>query len=82
MPTVASLHVAQLLEHGTSHALHLIVVHHPQGQVEGVGADVDEGATARFGLIREHAPGGNSPPANGVGLGKVDVPPGRRCGRL
>lgn len=38
-----------------------------------MGADVDEGAAALLVLVEEHTPGRNGAPADGVGLGEIDV---------
>ena len=72
-PRVGGIFLAAELVVDIAHdALDLVVVHHPQGQVERVGADVDQRAAALFVLIEEDAPGGNGTTTDGMRLGVVD----------
>ncbi|MPN19138.1 hypothetical protein SDC9_166504 [bioreactor metagenome] len=58
---------------GTDGILGLVVVHHPQGQVKRVGADVDQRPSALLMLIEEDTPGGHGTAADGVSLGVVHI---------
>ena len=67
------LMIRQLAEGGTRHHGRLVVVHFPQGQIQRVGADIDQGTAALIFRIQKHAPGGHGPAANGLGAGVVNV---------
>ena len=65
--------VSQLAVYRPHHHLRLVIVHHPQGQIQRVGSDVNQGAAALFLGIQEHAPGGHCPSADSVGLGIINL---------
>ena len=56
---------------GAHHHRRFVVVHHPQRQIQSMGADVDQGPAALLFLIEEYAPGGHRPPPDRLGLGIV-----------
>ena len=65
--------LGDLVEGGAEHGRGLVVVHHPQGQVEGMGGQVDQWAAALLLLVHEDAPDGHAAAPGGEGLGEVDL---------
>ena len=65
--------LGDLVEGGAEHRRGLVVVHHPQGQVEGMRAEVDERAAALLLLVHEDAPDRHAAAPGGEGLGEVDL---------
>ena len=73
-PCVAgALLIPELLVDVADYHLGLVVVHHPKGEVERVGADIDKRTAALLILVEENAPGRNRSAAQGDGAAVIDI---------
>ena len=73
-PGVAgTLLIAELLIDIADDHLGLVVIHHPECEIERVGADIDKRTAALLILVEENAPGRNSSAAQRDGAAVIDI---------
>ena len=65
---------SQLVEYLSGYGSRLVVVHHPQCDVQRMGSDVDQRTAALQRLVREYAPGRNRSSSQRMCLCKIDIP--------
>ena len=65
--------VGQLVEYRSCDRRHLIIVHHPERQVQRVGPDIDQRPAALLFFIQEYAPGRHRAPSQCVRFREIDL---------